>query len=141
MGQAKIFDCSTGQTTIVDVADPVPTIDQVAAERDRRLAAGFHYNFGDSRGTHLIGTTPDDMTKWREVTDAANAAINLNQGSTTIAIVTNTGPCTVTATEWQSILMAAFTFRQPFYAASFTLEATNPIPANYADDSHWPAAG
>lgn len=117
-----------------------PSVDQVAAERERRLALGFHYNFNDTRGIHLIGTTEADMKGWKEVTDAAQAFINDGEGATAfIGIVTNTGACSVTPNEWTKILKAAFNARQPFWAASFTLQSMNPIPADYAADSRWPA--
>lgn len=117
----------------------VPTVNDVINERRRRLALGFDYDFADARGIHRIGTTEADMLGWREVTDACNAAINSGAGTTTLDIVTNTGPATITATEWQAILLAASQFRQPIWAASFKLQAMVPIPDDYASDIHWPA--
>ena len=121
-----------------DRAPQPPTPAQVIAERSRRFALGFDYDFGDARGVHHIGPTPEDLAGWDEVTTLSNALVNLGNGSATIDIVTNTGPATVTATEWQSILIAAGTFRQPIWAASFVLQATDPIPVDFADDSYWP---
>lgn len=118
-------------------ADPA-TIADVAAERSRRLAAGFDYDFGDSRGIHRIGTSDADMRGWDEVTMLANALIAAGAPLQTIAIVTETGAVTVTAEEWNLILLAAGAARQPIWHASFVLQATDPIPADYADDSHWP---
>lgn len=43
-----------------------PTVADVVAERERRLALGFDYDVGDGRGVHHIGTTPDDMRKWMD---------------------------------------------------------------------------
>lgn len=111
---------------------------QVIAERSRRLALGFDYDFADTRGVHRIGTTPDDMRGWDEVTTWASAAIALGNGSSTLTVVTDTGPVTVTALEWQSILAAATAFRQPIWGASFALQAMEPIPQDYASDQHWP---
>lgn len=116
-----------------------PTIDNVAAERDRRLAFGFDYDFGDARGVHRIGTTDADMKGWDEVTKASQAAIAIGAAATEFNIVTSTGPATLTALEWQRVLLAATAARQPLWAASFALEAANPIPADYAADSHWTA--
>jgi hypothetical protein len=124
--------------TISAPQPPMPTATEVIAERARRFELGFDYDFGDARGVHHIGTTPEDLAGWDEVTTLSNALINLSNGSATIDIVTNTGPATVTATEWQSILIAAGTFRQPIWAASFVLQATDPIPVDFADDSYWP---
>lgn len=114
-----------------------PTAESVAKERSRRLALGFDYNFGGARGTHHIGTTPDDMEGWKEVTDFASAALNLSQPNTEIQIATNTGDVAITALEWQLVLVAAAQFRQPLWAASFALQAMDPIPADYTADSYW----
>lgn len=114
-----------------------PTASDVVAERVRRLAAGFDYTFGDERGVHRVGTTEQDLAGWREVSDVANAAIAVGQPNTQIAIVTDTGAVTVTALEWQSILLAAAQFRQPIWAASFALQAASPIPAGFRSDTYW----
>lgn len=116
---------------------PSPTRAGVEAERRRRLALGFDYDFGDARGVHRIGTTKEDMEGWDEVTTLADALRALGQ-TTPISILTETGPAQVMPDEWAAILLAAAAFRQPIWGASFTLAAMNPIPADFADDSHWP---
>lgn len=129
--------------TVEELPDPEPdppTVDDVIVERSRRLALGFDYDFGDARGIHHIGTTPQDMAGWDEVTKFAHAIINANDTATTIAIVTNTGPTQVTALEWNAILIAAGEFRQPIWQASFVLQTMDPIPEDYTDDSYWPPA-
>jgi len=122
-------------------AGPPPAAVDVIAEREARLAAGFEYDFGDARGIHHIATTDDDMKKWQEVTDSANALINLGQGTQTITIATEAGPVDVTAMEWQAILVAAAQFRQPIYQASFSLMAMDPIPADFATHTIWDGVG
>lgn len=118
--------------------DPnAPTPDQVAAERDRRLALGFTYAFGDARGSHRIGTTKADLDGWSEVSTYAGALLDSGDITTKIAIVTDTGPCEVTAPEWRAIEIAAAQYRQPLWAKSFALMTSNPIPADYTDDRHW----
>lgn len=128
---AASFD---GTKVIVNV--PI-TGRMVVVERERRLGLGFDYDFGDVRGVHRIGTTADDMTGWQDVTTASQAAIALGYGDSKINIVTDTGPVTVTALEWQKILVAATSARQPIWAASFRLQQMSPIPADYADDKNW----
>ena len=123
--------------TIADYVAPSPTVDDVVAERNRRLQSGFSYDFGDSRGIHLFATTDSDMKGWDDVTKGATAAVIGGAGSTEFNISTETGDVTVTAAEWQQILIAATLFRQPIWAASFVLQAMSPIPANYTDDSYW----
>lgn len=115
-----------------------PTVDDVRIERERRLALGFDYDFGDARGVHHVGMTDADMIGWDEVTKAANALMSLGQAAQTLTVVTETGPAVVTAAEWMQIILAATAARQPIWAASFALQAMDPIPADYADDSHWP---
>ena len=127
-----------GDYRVVGGALILPIGQLVNAERDRRLALGFNYDFGDERGIHRIGTTAEDNRGWDEVTKLAQALINGGQAGQTITILTDTGPTTVTAAEWQSILLAAAAFRQPIWAASFALASMVPIPADFADDSYWP---
>lgn len=126
-------------TEVYELAEVPVAVDDVVAERDRRIALGFEYDFADARGVHHIGTTPEDMKGWDEVTKLSQAAILLGNGGAEIQIRTETGQVTVTATEWQLILVAAGQHRQPIWHASFLLQDMNPIPANYADDIHWPA--
>lgn len=122
------------------IISPDPTIDDIVAERDRRLQLGFKYDFGDTRGVHHMGATEADMRRWMdEVTPLAQAFLNSDQPGGEILIATNTAPVTVTAQEWQSILIAAANYRQPLYQASFALQAMNPIPADYASNNYWPA--
>lgn len=118
---------------------PIPTAADVAAERDRRLAGGFNYDFGDARGVHTFGTTEADMKGWRDVTDYANALIALGDTTTTIGILTETGSAQVTALEWMAILDAAAMFRQPIWQASFVLTSMSPTPSDYANNVYWPA--
>lgn len=119
------------------ISDRPVTIDMVAAERERRLELGFDHDFGDARGTHHFATTKADMDGWDEVTKIAQALINGGQPTQTINILTATGAATVTAAEWQTVLLAAGVSRQPPWQASFTLQAMDPIPADFTDDSYW----
>lgn len=118
-------------------AGPVVRQADVIAERERRLAMGVDYDFVDARGVHHIGTTPQDMIGWDEVSKLAQAAINLGAGSTPINLVTDTGPVVVTAIEWQQILVAAGQARQPIWAASFVLQEMSPIPDDFKSDGYW----
>lgn len=117
---------------------PAVTAADVIAERTRRLTLGFDFDFADGRGVHRIGTTAEDRAGWQEVTDATGALVALGNGSATLMIVTDTGPVEISANEWQQILVAAASARQPVWQASFALQAMDPIPRNFADDSYWP---
>jgi hypothetical protein len=140
-----IANCTTGEVReftdeeLAARAATPGTVDQVIAERERRLAGGFDHDFGDERGVHRIGTNARDMKGWDEVNLAAQTAVLLGDPGFAIEIRTNTGPATVTAAEWLAVLSGAGAFRQPIWQASFALEAQDPIPSDFADDSHWPA--
>lgn len=136
-GYVKIVDGAVTQPS--DTPHP-PSVEDVVAERERRLQLGFTYDFGDVRAVHFFATTPADMEGWDEVTKLANAYLLTGDTTSTIAIKTQTGPTEVTATEWQKVLIAAGNFRQPIFAASFMLQSVSPIPDDYKDDKYWPDA-
>jgi len=118
---------------------PPPSDADIVRELDRRLAKGFDFNFGDDRGIHRIGTTEADMERWtKEVTPLATALLNLSQPDGKIAIRTDTGPVSVSAREWQTILLTAGTVRQPLYQAFFAIKSLSPYPADFAADFRWP---
>lgn len=119
----------------VEPPPPAGTVEGVLAERTRRFELGFDFDFGDARGVHHIGTTKADMEGWDDVTKACSALIG--QGSQTMTIVTDTGPAEITPLEWQQVIVAATAARQPIWAASFALQAMDPIPHDYTDDSYW----
>lgn len=121
----------------VTLSSPPVTLQMVIDERARRLAQGFDYPFGDARGTVHIGMADHDMVGWNDVDKIVNALIATGNGNQTISITPETTSITITALEWCAIMIAAGTARQPIWAASFTLEAMDPIPVDYADDSHW----
>ncbi len=115
-----------------------PTSRVIETERDRRLAsASFDYDFGDDRGVHTIGTDEKDMAAWMmEVMPIAQARLALSD-STAINIVTNTGPVSVSPTEWMDIINTGAASRQAIWQYYFALIAMDPIPADYQDDQYW----
>lgn len=133
------FDLETGApVAFVPPPSRNELIALVIRERAKRLAAGFDYDFGDERGVHRIGTTEDDRKGWDEVSDLASTLIDIGNPDGEIQIVTDTGPATVTAAEWKQILLAASQFRQPIWAASFVLQAMDPIPQDVTANTYWP---
>ena len=132
-------DLTLAQMRQDEIDNAKGTPEKVIAERTRRLAMGFDYDFGDERGVHRIGTTPDDLVGWDEVTKITQAHMLLGNGGATVQIVTDTGPVTVTAAEWQRILVASAAFRQPLWAASFALQQQAVIPTDFATDEKWKA--
>lgn len=132
---AFLYDQAT--STPVQVAPITVTEQDVINERERRLSAGFDYVFANG-GKHRVGTTEQDLKGWDEVTKVAQAAINLGNPGMVINIVTDDGPVATNPMEWQQVLFSAAAFRQPIFAASFRLQAMNPIPTDYKDAKHWP---
>ncbi len=132
----KVVDAQSASTT----SPPALSLaEQVERERDRRLAAGFDYDFGTAGGVQHIGTTPADLVGWDDVSKYAAALLAAGDTATKITIATNDGTALVTASEWQHVLLAAAAFRQPIWQASFVIEAMSPIPAGLTDDKHWGA--
>lgn len=127
----------TGALKAYGLPGPRVLPEDVHAERDRRLALGFSYDFGDERGTHVIRTTPGDMVGWDEVSKWANVRAVRGQLQATLTIATGNGAVVVTADDWLNILDAATAFRQPIWGASFVLEAMNPIPADFREEAYW----
>jgi len=125
---------------VYDIEPVLPTLDDLYGERDRRLAEGFDYDFGDARGVHRIRTSIADMIGWDEVSKFASALLALGQTTQPITIATGTGVTQVTPVEWQMVMLAAAAFRQPIWGASFILENMNPIPADFRNDAYWEIA-
>jgi len=145
-GNIRVFRGESGWG-YVKASDPLeeptaephgPDENDVADERARRLGVGFQFDFHDERGVHFINTSAADMAGWDEVTKIANALIMSGEPNRTIDIKTGTGPVRLTAMDWQQILIRAGQVRQPIFAASFALQAADPIPADYKDDKYWP---
>lgn len=120
-------------------------INEVIDVRTAKLASGFNHDFGPGRGVHRIGTTDADMAGWDEVTKFANAMVALGDTTTTIDLVTDTAPVSVTSMDWQSVLIAAGLFRQPIWATSFVLQGMISAVEDHDDldaidvNTGWPA--
>jgi len=137
-GQGEYVDMTSDEEAAFEASRiPVLSPDDVWAERDRRLALGFYYDFGDYRGVQQIGTTPNDMTGWSEVTTWANTKLALGETAAETAIMTNTGVALITPMDWFHILDVAATVRQNIWARSFILASMSPIPQDYTDGVYW----
>ncbi len=132
----KVVDAQAASTT----SPPALSLaEQVDRERDRRLAAGFDFDFGAAGGVQHVGTTAADLVGWDDVSKYAAALLATGDTTTKITIATDSGSAQVTAAEWQHVLLAAAAFRQPIWQASFALAVMSPIPADLTDDKHWGA--
>lgn len=137
-GQGEYVDMTPDEEAAFEASRiPVLSPDDVWAERDRRLALGFYYDFGDYRGVQKIGTTPSDMVGWSEVTTWANTKHALGEDTAETAIMTDTGVALITPTDWFHILDAAATIRQNIWTRSFILASMSPIPQDYTDGTYW----
>lgn len=131
----------------VSASSPTPSESEllaaVEAERDRRLAAGVAYDFGDERGTHLFGTTEKDRRGWDEVDRIAKCALAAGQTALEIAIRTDTGDTVITAAEWPGIFLTIAAELQPAWAASWAVkdavrDGTVTDPADVPSHAAWP---
>ena len=130
----------TKPETVADdhVSDLVVTASDVDNEVKRRLSQGFTYDFGDSRGKHLLATTDTDMQLWNnEITPLAQANINLGDSSAKLVIYTENGSVEITSEEWFEILKALGDWRQNLYQTGFQFKSLDAIPSDYNADTHW----
>lgn len=118
--------------TIAPYVPPAPTGDDVNAERQRRIIAGAVFG-----GIHVTGRDEDIVN----LTNLALAAqVRITGGDTTTLTTYRDGdnvdhdltpPAMLALWQQASVRVSAI------YAASWALKAMNPIPADFADDSHW----
>jgi hypothetical protein len=128
-----------GQVVEYTPPAPVPTATDVDRERDRRFTLGAPVDLGSGR---TFVADIDD----RSVTNITALALNATRaqaaGDTTTIDFRDHANTIQTLAPADVIAMAeqAMTRVSAIYAASWTLKATTPIPADYAADSHWPAS-
>jgi hypothetical protein len=123
---------------VVAFRNPPVSVEDVGNERDRRLALGFNYAFGDARGVHHFATTERDRKGWDQVTRLKDTLIQVGDASP-IKIWTETGEVSVTPADWNMIILyAATAFEQPLWAAAAALQKKTKIPADFRDDKYWP---
>jgi hypothetical protein len=114
---------------------PAPTADEVDAERARRRilpfevtvsGSTFSVNMDDTAqqniqglstvGLYLSSVAPTQTTPFRDYSNVSHDLL---------------------PTDLVSLGMQVAAHIQALYQASWTLKASDPIPADYADDSHW----
>ena len=114
---------------------PAPTEVDINSERSRRILAGK-----DIGGIYVTGRDEDQ----RNLTNLALAAqVRLAGGDTSTITVYRDGnnlDHELTPPQMLALWQAASTYVSDLYAASWALKAETPIPTDYADDQHWPAA-
>lgn len=124
-----------GEAVVVYNPPPVPiTHEDVNAERRRRILAGRIIN-----DVHVTGSDEDA----RNLSNLAMAAqIRMAAGDlTTTTIYRDAGNVdrVLTPPELVALWQASAEYVSALYAASWALKALDPIPADFAADTYWPA--
>lgn len=124
---------------------PPPTSDAIDAERDRRIANGFTF------GGKLYQSRPEDRENIAGASVAALAAITNGAepedyrwhggGSDFVWIAADNSLTPMDAQTMFAFGQAAMAHKQAHIFAARALKDADPIPADYADDSYWPATG
>lgn len=121
---------------------PPPSANEVDAERDRRIAAGFTF------GGKSYQSRPDDRENIAGSSTAALAAmVNGAQpgnyrwhggDSDFVWIAADNSLTTMDAQTMFTFGQAAMAHKQAHIFAARALKDAEPIPADYADNIHWP---
>ncbi len=149
--QITIIDTATGQTVTREAtaeeaaefpAAAAPTPDDVAAERARRILAGLTITVpGHATPVRLTG---DQQTRDNLQALAMAAQMRVAAGDTTTPTTwrdADNADHVLTPPQLLALWSAAAAYVGAVYAASWALKDATPIPADYADNTHWPAAG
>ena len=128
----------------VPFSEPVPTSDQVNAERDRRIALGTTFTVTGYGDVPLTGRAFDIQVYEGLRARAREAqAESITDPIFTLRDAANTNH-TLTPTQLIELVDKATTWLQQTMAVSWAMkDGASPyeagIPADYADNSHWPA--
>lgn len=133
----ELVEVTSEESALQEALVRQSAVEGILLERAARLAAGFDYDFGDERGIHRIGTTEEDHRGWEYVDRWAAAQTALGNHSATLTITTDTGPTFVTPQEWYQIVAHGAVVQQPIWQASFALQAMDPIPEDFTENSWW----
>jgi hypothetical protein len=106
---------------------------RVDAERDRRIAEGVAVSLSTGK-TFTMQTRPGDIQSIQALVTVAQV-----QWARQITFRdTDNNDQEMTPDEMIEAGMAAFAHVDAHYKAGWALKDTDPIPADYADDAHWP---
>lgn len=116
---------------------PPVTNAHVNRERDRRLALGTEVTpTGHGQAVAVNSLDEGNLTGLATLAVAQAAAGN---GSATVQWRDNNDVLhTLTYDQVIEMHGLAAAYKQAVYAASWTLKDSDPIPADYTDDTHWP---
>lgn len=127
------------KVVVYDPPAPVPTKTDVDREREHRIVAGKTFTIAGAGDIPVTGR-PEDQVTLLALKDTARG---LKAAGVTDAIIpyrdgANTDHL-LTADQVISLTDQGKAYVTKLYQASWTLKAMDPIPADFADDSHWPA--
>jgi len=110
---------------------------EVGAERDRRIALGCPVNLSTGK-SFTMQTRPGDIQNIQALVTLAQ--VRQAQGDTTAITFRDAGneDQSLTPAEMIEAGMLAFAHVDAHYKAAWTLKDTDPIPADYDADAHWP---
>lgn len=139
------FEDDDGAPVPVFEPVPPPTASEVDAERDRRIAAGFIF------AGKLYQSRPENRENIAGASTAALAALvngaqpgdlRWHGGDSDFCwIADDNSLTTMDAQTMFAFGQAAMAHKQAHIFAARALKDADPIPADYADDIHWPATG
>lgn len=138
MGLFVATDEQLAAMSYTEGAAPAPTAAQVVAERDRRIEAGSTLSVTGYGDVQLAG---DADTRADLQAQAMAAQLHIAAGNPTQSMQvrgTDGTVHTLNTTQMLELWSLGAAYIQGIFAASWTLEAMDPIPADYAADSRWP---
>ncbi len=130
------------QTFAPPVVAPVSSVTTVNEERDRRLALGFDAVLDGGARSFPVQTR--DLDDWTNIhgrvtyaqvllSTSPSTTINFRDADNVIQVVT--------PDEMISIGLQALAHKQSHHDAAWTLKDTSSgVPADFTDDTYWPAA-
>ena len=137
---AEIVDAGV---TIAAYAAPAPTGEDVNAERARRIEAGVIINV--TGYAHAIHVTCRNEDRHNLSGLAFTAQERIGAGDTTTLTTFRDGADVMhdlTPPQIVEMRDQSMAYVEAVYAASWTLKAMSPIPADYATNAtYWPASG
>lgn len=116
---------------------PAPTAADVNAERDRRLMAGKGFTPAGYGAQVMVNAL--DEANLNGLATTALVQVAAGNGSSIVQWRDNSDTLhDLTYDQVLDLHSQASAYKQAVFAASWALKDADPIPADYADDAHWP---
>lgn len=141
-GQAAgqiIVAAESGRPILVDAAVPQPTADDVNAERQRRIIAGTDLTLTDYAPSIALQGRPEDQQSLMGLALLAQMLISAGDVSPITFRDRENVDHDLTPAQIAELWQRGTFWMSNVYAASWDLKDQDPIPADFANDFHWPA--